>query len=89
MNYTKGEWAIYPSVLDTKDLVIWCEGQYIGTVRNKANAHLIAAAPLMYEELRNLLIGLDNPMRIPAFELVDKASLALAKAEGKDNAIKS
>jgi len=36
---------------------------------------------MMYEALKNLLVGLDNPMRIPAFELVDKASLA--KAEGK------
>ena len=38
----------------------------------------------MYEALKNLLVGLDNPMRIPSFELVDKASLALAKAEGRE-----
>ena len=41
----------------------------------------------MYEALKGLLEGLDNPMRIPAFELVDKASLALAKAEGKETSV--
>ena len=37
----------------------------------------------MYKALKGLLEGLDNPMRVPAFELVDIACLALAKAEGK------
>ena len=38
---------------------------------------------VLYEALKDLLDGLGNPMQIPPYELVEKASQALSKAEGK------
>ena len=87
MNYTKGEWVIYPSALDAKDLAIWCAGQYIGTVRNKANAHLIAAAPDMYQKGQQALDWMHNQLvtanEITDFDrqVYDELAQALAKAK--------
>lgn len=50
-----------------------------------ANAHLIAAAPEMYEALVSLLTAIDVVQAIPGpkgLELRQKASAALAKARG-------
>ena len=85
MNYTKGEIKTLGDaweVLKKHGL----EGSYCPICDQFAQARVLQKQDElisdMYEALKNLLEGLDNPMRIPAFELVDKASLALAKAEG-------
>jgi len=69
MEYTKGEWE------NEEDGVITAtDGKQIASVfpRDRlANAHLIAAAPDMYEALRALAVFLDSAFK------------ALAKAEGK------
>lgn len=60
-----------------------CGNGVIGTYR-EANAHLIAAAPCMYDELRHMTeayaatYGDDCPA-------VTRARAALAKAEGRDH----
>ena len=98
--YTKGEWKYYkkdyPEFLGHK-----MESRYIvkgltviaemggGTKEEaKANAHLIAAAPDMYEALRSGVEGIrlnprgkERDLAIRAFMFL--AEKALAKAEGK------
>ena len=91
MNYTKkGEWILKQHGITSKIL----SGDYVVAegIFNKANAHLIAAAPEMYEALKAVLEGssLDpsNPGRIwerqtPSSKAILKAFEALAKTEGK------
>ena len=43
----------------------------------KANAHLIAKSPQLAEMLRELLDAIGNPMEIPPYEVVEKASKLL------------
>lgn len=47
-----------------------------------ANAHLIAAAPELYEALESLLYGIENSDRIENYR-IDVAIKALAKARGE------
>ena len=93
MNYTKGEWQIKSTDFD--DYVIWAEHcmpdedieiciiQQNTKKMMKANAHLIAAAPEMYEALKLLLERMEMYPDYPiGFELVKvQAEKALAKAE--------
>ena len=96
MDYTKGEWIATKTHNFTGTLVsyIYCGQKNIAQTRlsdneatpeeNQANAHLIAAAPDMYEALLGLVDYL-NYMGIPE-DCEDKfgeAVSALAKAEGK------
>lgn len=92
MNYTKGEWKV------EDETVIVCGMRLIASTtaggfnysayrkENEANAHLISAAPDMYEALKALdeYGNASHPYNLKlkkvAFELLDKA---LAKAEGK------
>lgn len=54
---------------------------YIADVWDEANAHLIAAAPELYEALKGML---DQPETPEAYDaMMDRAQRALAKAEGK------
>lgn len=82
IKHTLGPWERddgYIKSINTGDVI--CTpyfSYYERTDEQKANAHLIAAAPEMYEALKNLvescqLFGKD----------VDEARAALAKAEGK------
>lgn len=77
MEYTKGKW--YPTILDGECRIIAdtedTEEVICYGVRHY-NMYLIAAAPDMYEALKELVIhGCTST----------KAEKALAKAEGKDN----
>lgn len=52
---------------------------YVSPEEDEANANLIAAAPLMYEALKNIEND-DKHMPASAWELIQ---LALARAEGR------
>jgi hypothetical protein len=96
--FTPGPWTCDE---DDKQYVIG-EGQskyrtHVGTVyaddtdpkEAKANAHLIAAAPDMYEALQ-LVVGIRAHLRVSGVDFVDAgkaydaAEAALAKAEGRE-----
>lgn len=49
----------------------------------RANAHLISAAPDMYESLKELFFDYTGGRNVGLSELGEKAEQALAKAEGK------
>jgi len=100
MEYTKGEWEItlqYPGVFG-----IWAkqEGIRLGIAdvfhttdnNGEANANLIAAAPAMYEALKDMnslnFLDPNNPDRVwergvPSERAIIRAFTALLKAEGK------
>ena len=62
------------------------DGERVATAfRTEANARLIAAAPTLYEALREALEALDDPdtTRQEQYDAADSARAALAKAEGK------
>ena len=89
MNYTKGEWRArlaggtldYPYYVDTEERSIaniWGGSRDKGDA--KANAHLIAAAPDMYETLNTLRNYYAAYKTCP---FIGKVLASLAKAEGK------
>ena len=93
MNYTKGEWRVKGCSVDGED------GYPIASTYpdtrltspeslrlKKANAHLIAAAPDMYEALKRLLkmVPEDCGGCIKTETAWIEAQEALAKAEGKE-----
>jgi hypothetical protein len=92
MNYTKGEWKYeheyrYHNVVaidgNTKSTVVQC-----GTLENsEANAHLIAAAPEMYEALKEIKSLTEEAHTFPKGVLIQsiaaKCFLVLNKVEGK------
>jgi len=86
MNYTKGEWITIKSEigytvveLQNKNLVCNCY--------NEANAHLISAAPEMYEALKDLMfqfaVAVEQPHSVDT-RIYNQAEQALAKAEGRE-----
>ena len=95
MEYTKGEWKIEASSLDSDWAYVAIpfsgeEGSYriIAYSPNKNDAHLIAAAPDLYEALReirgllNMYAG-DLP-KVPRDAMKARCEQAIAKAEGKE-----
>ena len=83
MNYTKGEWKVEVHQDDTT-----IESEYFTICTNVSNcdAHLIAAAPDMYEALQSALATIVFAESFGNFEAGDtsqKIKKALAKAEGK------
>jgi len=85
MNYTKGDWEqVFDGIMYYVDVVGRKRNDFsiANCYHNKANAHLIAAAPDMYEALNNVrtLIVAQFPQLIKSYTygLIDKA---LAKAE--------
>lgn len=75
----KGSWqgSIEPDICDFGDDTHYYPSE--GTPPNEANAHLIAAAPDLYEALERLVIELDGS----GMEWADDANIALAKARGE------
>jgi len=111
MNYTKGEWKVREydegtrpfidgfslAVQSPKLVVALCDKDSWDNKKQRlANANLIAAAPDMYEALRELHSPPKHPIKdCPAdissnpctcgwHDAMDKAMKALAKAEGKE-----
>ncbi len=91
MNYTKGEWKVAGAFGTT---IVSETGEFIATTtsifaeprerpKDEANAHLIAAAPEMYEALRTALADLEEDVQAPLLDSVKLAKRALAKVEGK------
>jgi hypothetical protein len=96
MNYTKGEWKVYKSrhhySIDSGRPINYNEIAKV--YYSEANAHLIAAAPAMYEALKEAVLyfqRLANEGHYPEFMMTengghgwDNAAKALLKAECKN-----
>jgi len=103
MNYTKGEWQIHPNFY--KFIAVRQDGLFrtIAMVENtppddeeaKANAHLIAAAPLMCGQLQTGIKALGEALQSLGNGQVSEAKdyikgviagneMALIKAEGRE-----
>ncbi len=97
--YTKGEWVACPVLREGKydgtfGIVVCGKAgtddvgiaDVVGWPEAEANAHLIAAAPDMYEALKELsewLYGANIPFSSKKIHVKRKARQALAKAENK------
>ena len=101
MNYTKGEWKISHSAFDrchggkgAREFVVNKDEDEIAEVQGNtndkclANAHLISAAPEMYEALQKISYAVMNGNlkvnKSVAIQIYEIATPALAKAEGKE-----
>ena len=102
MSYTKGPWKVVEnddgdaaiamgSALDSPEHYscrdYWTSEAEYGEQGVMANAHLIAAAPDMYEALKRMVennegyvCGFDNPCKCPRCQ----AMTAIAKADGRE-----
>ena len=86
MEYTKREWKVIDSDLDGKNICVdkkkIAKPYYFQGIKTneefEANAHLIAAAPEMYEALKSFD---DSEISLGQFKILK--TKALAKAEGK------
>jgi hypothetical protein len=100
MNYTKGEWKVEEDNLGCKNIIVDKQEIFsIGGDTNEigyttglsneeqdlANAHLIAAAPEMYEALKEMVRHFNQDVLNTYFDnkTLNPAKQALAKAEGK------
>lgn len=87
MEYTKGEWRVndcafklfYRQFVVDDDLNEIAEAQGITLEQAEANAHLIAAAPDIYEALEAII----NSETITSKDNFNNALEALSKADGK------
>ena len=85
--FTKGEWKARCMIIDGKEVAnTWSVGSEdvvrvasLSTFNGKANAHLIAVAPEMYDMLNSIE---NDANQIPPF-LWDKIQTVLAKARGE------
>jgi hypothetical protein len=89
MNYTKGEWQYWPDTGEIKSALLKNNG-FVKvcdvTVQDSperllVNARLIAAAPRLYEALKEIYEG--DADHVPSDEVWERAKKAIAKAEGK------
>ena len=81
--FTKGEWVIKEAIAHKNQIKIkdkkGKQGKIIGNIRTREDAHLIAAAPEMYDMLQSIE---NDANQIPPF-LWDKIQGVLAKARGE------
>lgn len=81
--FTKGEWVIKEAIAYKNQIKVedkkGKQGKIIGNIRTREDAHLIAAAPDMYDMLHSIENDADQ---IPPF-LWDKIQAVLAKARGE------
>src|SRR3972149_3811023 len=95
--YTRGDWKYYRDSMTATTAVCAEDGmgffsKEVARIRGDnqeetdANAHLIAAAPAMYEALGELMQSVLEEMGLAAGQLDGwfKAKRALAKAEGQE-----
>jgi len=90
MSYTKGKWEAISVPFENNSDYVVLDGKTLCSVKKhfgkeqaQANAHLIAAAPDMYEALEmiyNLALGYTD---VPKDEVANAIRPILAKAEGK------
>jgi hypothetical protein len=91
MKFTPGPWSIVPNIIETEWLITAqrsdaCRGYVASTAKtndeSEANARLIAAAPELYEALKEIAEPWIEPQSNPhAFDdLQEIARAALAKA---------
>lgn len=91
MEYTKGPWEIIDSTvyglpafeISSEDKDNWIAYVLDANMPGKANAQLIAAAPMMYEALKLIQESKGNPKMLEAIIIMQRVEEALAKAEGK------
>jgi len=80
-NWTPGPWSVrdegFGEVVDSKG-----RGVADTAVDMQANAHLVSAAPEMYEALEGLVDWLDGAPVGEGYERANEARDALAKARG-------
>ncbi len=87
MNYTKGEWKTIKRLSSKLRHIVFVNHgvltEVIAHVRYQNNAHLIAAAPEMYEALKSLMVayGAIDGRNGNSGECWDKARTAVTKAE--------
>lgn len=97
MGYTKGEWRRFGGMVDGYGIVssngeVIIEQTALNGLNNEANAHLISAAPDMYEALKDCLQLIEDMMpgvaniALQNYQILNEAPKAgrraLAKAEG-------
>jgi hypothetical protein len=81
-SFTKGEWYTYPNGVgcDGFAIVVTPIGRLIAPDEEKANAHLIAAAPEMYNVLQDIVdLRIDDECTIN----IKAIKQLLAKARGE------
>ncbi len=92
MSYTKGPWKYEPETKTIRsipgDYWLATMASWDGAIDNEANAQVIAAAPDLLRNLKNMvreweeIIGTEEENRTPA-DTLEKAKEAIAKAEPK------
>ena len=85
MDYTKSKWHNHNGIIETHYSP---DGHVIAMMNNvgdkvEADGNLTAAAPEMYEALKELMERVNGGIRFPLMSTVNKANEAIAKAEGK------
>ena len=81
-----GDWGVISNHYDPIGETVWVAHTYHGLSRERADAHLIAAAPDLYEALAELLRVDDEWHGSVNSEMADarnKARTALTKARGE------
>lgn len=91
MNYTKGTWRVLANPMGRFIDIFGDAGLPVATILNlgnldkdRINANLIAAAPEMYEALKDIIDQCPMPTLPYGRKVVELAKAALAKAEGKE-----
>jgi hypothetical protein len=85
MEYTKSNWEVHGGVVETAFAPAGAVIAQVNTATNhwEANAHLIAAAPDMYEALQGLLVVTPSSFANRGLKSARENALqALAKAQG-------
>ena len=86
-NYTKGEWKAFRfSQYHNWKVAMGDVNEFLDLgLEGEANAHLIAAAPALYEALKGMLNIFNRGQSVGAvgYVICAEAEQALSKAEGK------
>jgi hypothetical protein len=82
--FTSGPWRVneYRSILSEKEYIATTNTVPVGAT---ANAHLIAAAPCMFEALETALLALQHPDQYEILEVTMHIKNILSKARGLNN----